>query len=139
MWEQNETAPLEGESAEYIRPSVMRRCGRPLHDPELALGMMNDGHGVPGGGANGPASTQKIDLVVSVDSTAHVKRQVKIQQAAVGTGAQHDALVGPRLGASLIRGQAGGAADGPILAGQLVREQFLSRGVGRDFLVGQER
>lgn len=78
-------------------------------------------------------------MVVSVDSTAHVKRQVKIQQATVGTGTQHNALLGLRLGASLIRGHTGGAADGPILAGQLAREQFLSRGVGRDFLVGQER
>src|SRR4051812_21594826 len=113
----------------------MRRFGRPLDDPELALGMMNDGHGVLCGGANGPASTQKIDLVVSVDSTAQVDRQVKIQEATVWTGAQHDALLGLRLGASLIRGQAGGAANGPILAGQLAREQFLSRGVGCDFLV----
>jgi hypothetical protein len=79
--------------------------------------MMNDGHGVPSGGADGPASTQKIDLVVSVDSTAQVERQVKIQEAAVGTVPQHDALLGLGFGASLIRGQAGGAADGPILTG----------------------
>jgi hypothetical protein len=79
--------------------------------------MMNDGHGVPSGGADGPASTQKIDLVVSVDSTAQVERQVKIQEAAVGTVTQHDALLGLGFGASLIRGQAGGAADGPILTG----------------------
>ena len=101
--------------------------------------MMNDGHGVTSGGTNGPASAQKIDLVVRVDSTTHVKGQVKIQQATVGTSTQHDALLSLRLGASFIWGHTGGAADGPILAGQLVREQFLSRGVGGDFLVGQER
>lgn len=74
------------------------------HDPELALGMMNDGHGMPGSGPDGPASTKKIDLVVSVDPPAHVEGQVKIQEAAVGTGAQHDAFVGLSLGARLIRG-----------------------------------
>src|SRR5260221_5681609 len=99
----------------------VRRLGWMLHNPELALRVMNDGHGVPSGGADGPASTQKIDLVISVDSTAQVERQVKIQEAGVGTGTQHDALLGLRLGASLIRGQAGGATDGPILAGQLAR------------------
>src|SRR6267378_1344966 len=87
----------------------------------------------------GQLRPRKSTWWISVDSTAQVERQVKIQEAGVGTGTQHDALLGLRLGASLIRGQAGGATDGPILAGQLAREQFLSRGVGGDFLVGQER
>jgi hypothetical protein len=51
---------------------------------------------------------------------------------------QHDALLSLRLSASLIRRQAGGAADCPILPGQFVCQQFLSWGIGRDFLVSQE-
>ena len=47
---------LEGESGEDIGPVILRRFGWFGHDPELALGMMDDGYGVLGGGANGPAS-----------------------------------------------------------------------------------
>ncbi len=108
------------------------------HDPELTLGMMNNGHGVPGGRADGPASTQEVDLVVRVDPPTQIKRQMEIQEAGVGTGAQHVALLGLSLGAGLVRGQAGGAADGSILAGQFAGEEFLSPGIVGDFLVGQE-
>jgi hypothetical protein len=47
---------LEGESGEDIGPVVLRRFGWFRDDPELTLGMMDDGYGVLGGGANGPAS-----------------------------------------------------------------------------------
>ena len=86
-------------------------------DPELTLGMMNDGHGMSGCRAQGPASPQKVDLVVRIDTAAQVERQMKIQEAGVRTGAQHVALVGLGFGAGLVRGQAGGAADGAILPG----------------------
>ena len=79
--------------------------------------MMNDGHGVAGGGADGPASTEEVDLVVSVDATAEVNGQMEIQEGGFGTGAQDDPVLSSSLGASLVRGQAGGAAEGPILAG----------------------
>ena len=108
------------------------------HDPELALRMMNNGHGVLGGGAYGPASTQEIDLVVGVDATCQVDGQMKIHEGGVGTGAQHVAVLSLCQGAGLIRGQVGGAADGSILAGQFADEQFLGRGIVGDFLVGQE-
>ena len=87
------------------------------HDPELACGMMNDGHGVSGRGTDRPASTQEIDLVVGVDAPAQVKGQMEIQEAGVGTGPERVALLGQGQGAGFVRGQAGGAADGPILAG----------------------
>ena len=64
------------------------------HDPELAFGMMNNGHGVLGGGADGPASAQEVDLVVGVDPPAQMKGQMEIQEAGVGAGAQHVALLG---------------------------------------------
>ena len=107
-------------------------------DPELALRMMNNGHGVLGGGADGPASPQEVDLVVGVDTTAQMNSQMEIQEAGVGAVLQHVALLGLGLGAGLIGGQAGGAADGPVLACQFAPEQFLGRGIVGDFLVGQE-
>ena len=42
---------------------------------------------------------------------------MEIQEAGVGTGAEDDTMVRQGLGAGLIRGETGGAADGPILAG----------------------
>ena len=108
------------------------------HHPELAFGMMNNGDGVLGGGADGPASTQEIDLVVRIDATSQVDGQMKIHEGGVGTGAEHVALLGLGQGAGLIGGQVGGAADGSILACQFAGEQFLGRGIVRDFLVGQE-
>ena len=86
-------------------------------DPELALRMVNNGHGVPGGGADGPASPQEVDRVVGVDTTAQMNGQMEIQEAGVRTGPEHMALLGLGQGAGRVRGQAGGAADGPILAG----------------------
>ena len=63
---------------------------------------------------------------------------MEIQETGVGTGPERVALLGLGQDAGLVRGQAGGAADGPVLAGQLAHEQFLGRGIVGDFLVGQE-
>ena len=108
------------------------------YDPELTLGVMNDGHGVSGSGTDGPAATEEIDLVVRVDAPAQVERQVEIQEGGIRTGPQYDALLSLGLSASLIRRQAGGTTDGPILPCQFVCQEFLSGGIGSDFLVGQE-
>ena len=102
------------------------------------MGMMDDGYGVLGGGTNGPASTQKIDFMISVDSTAQINRQVEIHEGGGRTGAQDGTFLVQRLGARLVRGQAGGAADRSILAGQFACEQFLSRGIVSDFLICQQ-
>ena len=80
MWDQNETGVLEGESAEDIRPTVLRSLGWLGHDPELTLRVMNDGHGVPGSSADGPTATEEIDLLVRVDAPAQVEDQVEIQE-----------------------------------------------------------
>ena len=108
------------------------------HDPELTLRVVNDGDGVSGGRANGPALAEEVNLVVSVDPTAQVNGQMEIENGVIGTGAQRNTVLGSSFGACLVRGQAGGAADGPILAGQLAGEQFLSGAIVRDFLVSQE-
>ena len=43
------------------------------YDPELALGMVNEGNGMPSGSADGPAATEEVDLVVGVDATTEVE------------------------------------------------------------------
>ncbi len=138
MWEQNETG-LESELSEDIWPSIfwwLRGLG---HDPELALRMVNDGYCVAIGGADWPASAQEIDLLIGVDASSEVQGQMEIQQAGIRTGTQDGAFFFLGLGASIIRGQTGGAAYGPILTGQLTGQQFLSGRVISDFLVGQKR
>ena len=138
MWEQNETGS-EGELSEDIGPTILRGFGWLGHDPELAVGMVNQCHGMPGGGTDRPTATEEINLVVGVDTTAQVERQMEIQQAGVGTRTQDGALFCLSLGASVVRGETGGTADGAILAGQFAGEQFLGGGVSGDFLVGQKR
>ena len=90
-----------------------------LHDPELALRMVNDGHSMASGGANWPASTQEINLMIGVDATCDVQGQMEIQQAAIRTRAHDGAFFFLSLGASVVGGQASGATDGSILTGQL--------------------
>lgn len=76
--------------------------------------------------------------MVGVDASSEVAGQMEIQQAGVGARPQDGAQFCLRLGAGGVRGEAGGAADGAILAGQLAGEQFLGGGVSGDFLVGQK-
>ncbi|HZR19348.1 MAG TPA: hypothetical protein VFE51_18820 [Verrucomicrobiae bacterium] len=90
---------LEGEPAEDIRPTVLRSLA---HNPELTLGVMNDGHGVPGSRADGPAATEEIDLVVRVDAPTQGEGQMEIQQRGIRTGPQHVTLLRLRLSESLI-------------------------------------
>lgn len=73
-------------------------------DPELTLGMVNEGHGMAGGGTDGPTATEEINLVVSVDAAAEVERQMEVQQAGVGTRTQDGALFFLSLGAGVVRG-----------------------------------
>ena len=63
---------------------------------------------------------------------------MEIQEGRVGPGAQNDAVLGEGLGAGPVGGQAGGATNGPILAGQFAGQQFLSRGIVGNFFVSQE-
>src|SRR5436190_9885126 len=110
---------LEGKLSENVGPTILWRLRRLGDDPELALRMMNDGHGMASGGGDWPASTQEIDLVIGVDATCEVQSQMEIQQAGIRTRAHDTALFFLSLGASVVWGQAGGATDRPILTGQL--------------------
>ena len=88
------------------------------------------------GGTDRITATEEINLVVGVNPSLQVQRQMEIQQAGIGTGMEHGALFLLGYGAGVVRGQVGGAADGAILAGQLVGQQFLCGGISGDFLVG---
>jgi hypothetical protein len=103
LWEQNETG-LEREFSEDFGPTILRGFGWLRHDPELTLGMVNEGHGMAGGGTDGPTATEEINLVVSVDAAAEVERQMEVQQAGVGTRTQDGALFFLSLGAGVVRG-----------------------------------
>lgn len=138
MWEQNETG-LERELSEDVGPSIFWGLRRLGYDPELALRMMNDGDGMASGSADGPASTQEINLLIGVDAASEVQGEMEIQQAGIRTRTQDGAFFFLRLGARVVRGQAGGAADGSILPGHLAGQQFLGGSVISDFLVGQKR
>lgn len=137
MWEQKETGS-EGELSEDVRPPVFRGVGGLGHDPELALGMVNEGDGVASRGTDGPAPTEEIHLMIGVDAASEVQRQMEIQQRGIRTSTQDGALFFLGFGASVVWGQAGGAADGAILTGQLAGQQFLSGGVIGDLLEGQK-
>jgi len=137
LWEQNETG-LEREFSEDFRPAILWGLGWLGDDPELALGMMNEGHSMPSGGTDGPTPTEEINLVVRVDASSQVEGEMEVQQAGIRTGTQDGALFLLRLGAGVVRGKAGGAADGAILAGQFAIQQFLCGDVSGDFFVGQK-
>ena len=63
---------------------------------------------------------------------------MEIQQRGIRTSTHDGALFFLGFGASVVWGQAGGAADGAILTGQLAGQQFLSGGVIGDLLEGQK-
>lgn len=137
MWEQKETGS-EGELSEDVGPPVFRGFWGLGHDPELALGMVNESDGVASRGTDGPAPTQEIHLLVGVDAAAEVQRQMEIQQRGIRAGTQDGALFFLGFGASVVWGEAGGAADGAVLTDQLAGQQFLSGGVIGDLLEGQQ-
>ena len=74
------------------------------YDPELVFGMVNEGDGMPSGGTDRPATTEEVDLVVGVDTSAEVDGEMEIQEAGVGTRTQNGALFGLGLGAGVVWG-----------------------------------
>ena len=116
---------LEREFSEDIGPTVLWGLRGLGHDPEPALRMVNDGHCMASGGADWPASTEEIDLMIGVDPTCAVQSQMEIQEAGIRTRAHGGAFFFLSLGASVVRGQASSATDGSILTGQLAGKQFL--------------
>jgi len=103
LGEQNETG-LEGEFSEDIGPAILRGLWRLGDDPELALGMVNEGDGMPGGGTDRPTATEEINLVIGVDASAEVQGQMEIQEGGIGTRPHYGALFCLSLGAGIVRG-----------------------------------
>ena len=109
------------------------------HGPELAERMMNEGDGCTLGWSHGPTAAQKVDLEVGIDPAAQVERQMQIQQGSGRTRPYRRALLRQSFGPSGIGTQAGGAADGGILVGDLTIQDDLSGGVIADVFISQER
>jgi hypothetical protein len=137
LGEQNETGS-EGEFSQNVGPAILWGLGWLGDDPELALGMVNEGHGMPSGGTDRITATEEINLVVGVDASSEMQRQMEIQQAGIRTRMQYGAVFFLSFGAGVVGGQVGGAADSAILAGQFAGQQFLCGGVSGDFFVGQK-
>ena len=137
MWEQNETGS-EGELGEDVGPAVFGWFRGLGDDPELAVGMMDEGDGPALGGADGPAAAEEVDLVVGVAAAGEVQGQMKVEQARIRTGPQGVAPLGLGLGPGVIGRAAGGAAEGPVLSLQFLVQECLGGRVGGDALVGQQ-
>ena len=101
--------------------------------------MVDEGDGSALGWRNGPAPAEEVDLEVGIDAAAQVERQVQVQQGGGRARPDGRALLQQGFGPSGIGTQAGGAADGGILVGDLAIQDDLSGGVIADVFISQER
>src|ERR1035441_9234 len=137
-------ARSKGETLQRIisqdfRPGILGWARRLGHGPELAERMVDEGDGSALGWRNGPAPAEEVDLEVGIDAAAQVERQVQVQQGGGRARPDGRALLQQGFGPSGIGTQAGGAADGGILVGDLAIQDDLSGGVIADVFIGQER
>jgi len=75
------------------------------------------------GGTDRPTATEEINLVVGVDASGEVQRQMEVQQAGVGTRTQYDAL----FFLSLAQGR---TIKVVLFSQQQVRRVFFADGCG---------
>ena len=66
--------------------------------------MVDEGHGMPSGGTDRIAATEEINLVVGVNASSQMQRQMEVQQAGIGARMQRGALFFLSLGAGVVRG-----------------------------------
>ena len=85
-----------------------------------------------------PALSKKVDLVVGVDPSFQMESQMEVQQGCRRTGTRDGALFCQGFLPSGIGAQAGGAANGGILALKLPVEHDLGGGIAADFFIGQD-
>ena len=109
------------------------------HGPELAERMVDEGDGGALGWRNGPTAAEEVDLEVGIDPAAQMERQMQIQKGGGRTRPDGRALLRQGFGPSGIGTQAGGAADGGILVGDLAIQDDLSGRVIADVFIGQQR
>ena len=82
--------------------------------------------------------TQKVDLMIGVDPAFQMERQMEVQQGGRWTGPRDGALVFQCLLPGRIRAEAGGAANGGVLALNLPVEHDLRGGIAAGFFIGQD-
>jgi len=85
-----------------------------------------------------PALAKKVDLVVGVDPSFQVESQMEVQKGGGRTGTRDGAPFCQGFLPGRIGAQAGGAADGGILALNLSVEHDLCGGIAADFFIGQD-
>lgn len=100
---------------------------------------MDQGDGGAFGWSNGPTAAQEVDLIVGIDAAAQMERQMQVQEGHRRARTDGRALLRQGLVPSGIGTQAGGAANGGILMGDLAIQDDLSRRVIADVFVSQKR
>lgn|ERR1017187_3408416 len=101
--------------------------------------MVDDGDGFSLGWGDGPTAAQEVYLLVGINPSAGLDRQMKVQKGGWRTRAGDSAVFGQGFVPGFIGAEAGGAADGGVLAGDLAIQQFLSGRIIMDLFVSQER
>ena len=85
-----------------------------------------------------PTLAKKVDLVVGVDPSFQVESQMEVQKGYSRTGTRGGALFCQGFFPGRIGAEAGGAANGDILALNLSVEDDLCGGIVADFFIGQD-
>ena len=85
-----------------------------------------------------PALAKKVDLVVGVDAAFEVESQMEVKQGCGRTETRDGALFCQGFLPSRIRAEAGGAANGGVLALHLAVEHALGGGIAAGFFIGQD-
>lgn len=107
--------------------------------PKLALRVVDQADGRAFGMCDGPASSEKIYLLVGVDSSAQVESQMQVQQGRWRTRTHRGAVLSHGSVPSIIWAIARGAADGGILVSDLAIEHDLCSGVIADVFISKQR
>lgn len=132
-------AGSKGKAAQDVGPDGVVRVRQVGDDPEALLGVMDEGDGFSGGGADGPDAAQEIEGVIGVDSALEVEGQMQIQQRHGGDWAQVGAFFFEGQIPGGVGGQGGGAAAVMLVVpGDLGLEQGVGVFVVGDFFVSQQ-
>ena len=99
---------------------------------------MDEGDGGSLSGSDGPALAEEVDLVVGVDPSFEVERQMEVQEGCRRTGTRKRTFFCQGFLPGGIGAQAGGATDGGILTLHFSVEHDLCGGIGADFFIGQD-
>lgn len=100
--------------------------------------MVDEGDGGSLGLGDGPTAAQEIDLVVGIDPSAQMERQMQVQQGGGRARTYGRALYRQGFVPGGIGAEARGAANGGILLGELLIQDDLSGGVIADVFVSQD-